>query len=140
MAPHRPPVRTGADILTCVVVLFLEGALVLVAAFTLGMRRWAEGYDPRPPGPQPMDWLPVIVFGAITVGVLVLGGLMLRWGWNWSAWGQFFGAGLLLLATLLTAHEEWSRARPAPPAPAVTPSEARCVCRSGGGPCECPGG
>lgn len=49
MAPHRPPVRTGADILTCVVVLFLEGALVLVAAFTLGMRRWAEAYAPGPP-------------------------------------------------------------------------------------------
>ncbi|MDV5147809.1 DUF6234 family protein [Streptomyces sp. SBC-4] len=142
MTTSPPPVRTAGDILFGILILTLEGVLVLVAAFTLGMRGWAESYGPHPAGPPPMDWAPVLVFGAMTGVVLLLAWAMLRGGWSWTAAGQFLAAALLGIGTLTFGIQEWARAHPAPPQPAVspTPGEARCVCRSGGGPCECPGG
>ncbi|MEU3691601.1 DUF6234 family protein [Streptomyces narbonensis] len=141
-SPPPPPVRPAGDALFGVLLVALDGVLVLIAAFTLGMRGWAASYDPRPAGPPPMDWVPVLVFGAITAGVLLLAWAMLRGGRPWTAGGQFLAAALLGIGTLAFGIQEWARAHPAPPgttAPA-DPSGTRCVCRSGGGPCECPGG
>ncbi|MFD0153213.1 DUF6234 family protein [Streptomyces sp. NPDC055721] len=142
MTTSAPPVRTGGDILFGLLLLVLEGVLVLIAAFTLGMRRWAEAYDPLPSAPPPMDWAPVLTFGAITGVVLLLAWAMLRGGWSWTAGGQFLAAALLGIGTLTFGIQEWSRAHPAHPRPEVSPtsSESRCVCTSGGRPCECPGG
>ncbi|MCX5392630.1 DUF6234 family protein [Streptomyces sp. NBC_00094] len=142
MPTSPPPVRPWADFLSGLLLLVLETVLAAIAAFTLGMRRWAESYDPQPSAPPPMDWVPVLVFGGITGGVLLLAWVSVRSRWPWTAGGQFLAAALLGIATLTFGTQEWARSHPAPPGPTVspTPGEARCVCRSGGGPCECPGG
>ncbi|MEU9862635.1 DUF6234 family protein [Streptomyces sp. NPDC047971] len=125
MTASRPPVRTGADIGTGVLFLFLQCALALVAAVLLATRKLGHG---RPgaasSGPPPMDWVPVIVFGVITGVTLLLAVAMLRGGWAWTAGGQFLAAGLLGLATLLIAAEEWSYAHPDPAPPASAPAAA----------------
>ncbi|MFD8975110.1 DUF6234 family protein [Streptomyces sp. NPDC059593] len=143
MPTSAPPVRPWADFLSGLLILVLEAVLAAIAAFTLGMRRWAEGYDPQPSAPPPMDWVPVLVFGAITAGVLLLAWMSVRSHWPWTAGGQFLAAALLGIATLTFGIQEWARAHPAAhPHSEVSPtsSGSRCVCTSGGGPCECPGG
>ncbi|MFE1903613.1 DUF6234 family protein, partial [Streptomyces gardneri] len=132
MTTSPPPVRPAGDALFGILLLVLEGVLVLIAAFTLGMRGWAASYDPRPAGPPPMDWVPVLVFGAITGGALLLAWSMLRGGWPWTAGGQFLAAALLGIGTLVFGIQEWARAHPAPrggPAPPPPPPT-----RAGGRP------
>ncbi|MGW2016131.1 DUF6234 family protein [Streptomyces sp. NPDC001927] len=118
MTTSRRPVRTGVDIATGVVFLVLECVLAFAAAVFLAARKLGAGrLDPATPEP-PMDWVPVIVFGVVTGAALLLAVAMLRGGWVWTAGGQFLAMGLLGLATLLIAAEEWSYAHPDPePAP-----------------------
>ncbi|MFD3944229.1 DUF6234 family protein [Streptomyces sp. NPDC058579] len=124
MTTSRRQVRTGADIATGVAFLALQCVLALAAAVFLAMRKLGSGRPgPASSGPPPMDWVPVIVFGTVTGAALLLAVAMLRGGWVWTAGGQFLAMGLLGLATLLIAAEEWTYAHP-DPAPASTPVSA----------------
>ncbi len=134
----RPRQRTVHDVLLALGLLLLDAGFVLFAVFTLLFRSWGSRYDPERPGPPPMDWAPVLTFGAITAGILLLAFALWRGGWSWAPGSQFAAALLLAFLTVHGATEEWARSHPAPP-PAA-PVEGRCVCTSGGGPCECPGG
>ncbi|MEU5215596.1 DUF6234 family protein [Streptomyces sp. NPDC020807] len=135
----RPRVRTVHDVLLALALLLLDAGFVLFAAFSLLMRGWGSTLDQPRTGPPPMDWVPVLTFGAIAAGIALLAYALYRGGWSWAPGGQFAAALLLGLATVAGGTEEWTRSHPAPP-PAPAPAEQRCVCTSGGGPCECPGG
>ncbi|WP_405856749.1 DUF6234 family protein [Streptomyces sp. NBC_00090] len=142
MTTSPQPVRPWADFLIGLLLLALQGAIALWTAIVMGLRQWSAGSGPPRSGPPPMDWVPVLAFGTVAGVASLLAYGMMRGGRRWSAGGQFLAAGLLGIATLTFGVQEWSRSHPAPPKPEVSPTsyEARCVCRSGGGPCECPGG
>ncbi|MFB7516936.1 DUF6234 family protein [Streptomyces sp. NPDC056144] len=135
----RPRVRTAHDVLFALALLLLDGVLALITLFMLGLRAWTSVHERVDTWPPPMDWIPVLLFVTMTAGLLLLAFALRRGGWPWSAGAQFLAAGLLAVATVAVGTEEWTRSHPAPPS-APAPAEQRCVCTSGGGPCECPGG
>lgn len=142
MTTSPPPVRPWVDVLFGLLLLAFQGAIALLTAVMMGLRQWGAASGPPRPGPPPMDWVPVLAFGAVAGVASLLAYGMMRGGWRWSAGGQFLAAGLLGIAMVTFGVQEWSRAHPAAPNPEVSPasSSPRCVCTSGGGPCECPGG
>lgn len=75
-----------------------------------------------------MDWVPVLWFGAFTLGVLVIAVLFLASAHPYAAAVQLFLAAVALVVTVATWHEQYEGAHPAPlptcPTRAGTPCAA----------------
>ncbi|MBC9717304.1 hypothetical protein H9Y04_32730 [Streptomyces sp. TRM66268-LWL] len=92
-----------------------------------------------PPVP-PMDWTPVVMFGAVCLTLTVLTIVFWRGGLRITAWAQGAFALLAALAVCVSAAGEYDRAHPEPSAPTSPYIGTYGQCRSGGDSHECPGG
>ncbi|WP_199547387.1 DUF6234 family protein [Streptomyces sp. N35] len=92
------------------------------------------------PSAPPMDWTPVVMFGAVCITLTVLTVVFWRGGLRITAWTQGAFALLAVLAVCVSAAGEYDRARPEPSAPAPTYNGSYGQCRSGGDSHECLGG
>ncbi|MEU6013172.1 DUF6234 family protein [Streptomyces sp. NPDC047515] len=143
--PPRPwatqhPSRTVngcLDVLLGLLLVALEGLICAVAAYSLTVSRLDLG-GREAPGPPPMDWTPVLVFGGIAAVISLFAVVLIRSNWPWAGGIQVLAALLLCLVTVLTGHEDYRRAHPAPaPAPSYDPGRSGHQCLSGGDNHEC---
>ncbi|WP_415950668.1 DUF6234 family protein [Streptomyces sp. KLOTTS4A1] len=100
----------AANAVAAVLVGFASGVLALFPAAGEGCPK--QGPCPRA---QPaMDWTPVIAFGALAVGALVIAVALLRFGPRSVALAQTACAVILCLVAWSVAVTEWRDAHPQP--------------------------
>ncbi|MFF2410174.1 DUF6234 family protein [Streptomyces sp. NPDC058092] len=142
--PRPPRPRHGSravngclDVVLGLLLLLLEGLICAVAAHSLTLSRWDPG-GPETTGPPPMDWTPVLVFGAIAAVVALIAVVLIRENWPWAGAIQIPVVLLLCVATVHVGHEDYRRSHPAPAStPSGDPGRSGHQCLSGGDNHEC---
>ncbi|SCF56712.1 DUF6234 family protein [Streptomyces sp. Ncost-T10-10d] len=143
--PHRPsaaqdssrPVNGCLDVLLGLLLVVLEGLICAAAAYYLTFSQWdPDGQESTEP--PPMDWTPVLVFGAIAVVICLFAVVLIRANRPWAGAVQILAALLLCVVTALAGHEDYRRSHPAPAStPSYDPGRSGHQCLSGGDSREC---
>ncbi|WP_066942980.1 DUF6234 family protein [Streptomyces lushanensis] len=133
----------GGCLTLLALLLEIPGALMLGVA--LGLRDWAGSDEYASSGVRaaapPMDWVPTLWTGGFTLAVLGVAIIFFRSAHPFAASVQLLIAALALCVTVVTWHDSYERAYPAPdPVPSYDPGHTGQQCRSGGDSHECLGG
>ncbi|MDJ0466999.1 DUF6234 family protein [Streptomyces sp. H27-C3] len=145
-APHRPAAGAHgwADPLTGLLLLVLDAAACVVAAFMLAMREWGRGAgaqdpkSPEPPEPPPVDWVPTVTVGAIALLAAAVGVALLCNNWPFAGSFQLVAALVICLAAVVLAREDYRERHPEPtPTSSYDPGVTGHQCLSGGDNSEC---
>ncbi|MEU9315426.1 DUF6234 family protein [Streptomyces sp. NPDC048295] len=125
------------DVVLGLLMVLLEALICAVAALQLALSRTEPG-GTKAAGPPPMDWTPVLVFGAIAAVTCLFGVVLIRSNWPWAGVIQLLAALVLCMVTVQAGHGDYRRSHPAPaPAPSDDPGRTGHQCLSGGDSREC---